>query len=211
MKRDKRKPRLSDIQPAPPKSKTKPEVPGSREGRVLPLLEKHSLALALALIIVASIRIVATYDTFSLTGDESSHVACGLEYLAKHVYVYETQHPPLARAMDALLPYLAGARPQGVKGHGPEGDAIVNSQGHPELTIVLMRLGVLPFLWLASLVIYFWASRDFGKPVAVIATALFTMLPPVLAHAGFATTDMGLTACLGAAFYALVLWTRTGR
>ena len=207
MKRDKKK-SGPEIQPAPPGKKTRPELPGVWEGRVQPVLEKHSLALALGVILLATIRIVSTYDVFSLTGDEASHVACGLEYLAKHVYVYETQHPPLARAMDALLPYLAGTRPQGVAGHGPEGDAIVNSQGHPELTVVLMRLGVLPFLWLASLVVYFWARRDFGNPVAVIATALFTMLPPVLAHAGFATTDMGLTACLGAAFYALVLWAR---
>ena len=80
MKRDKRKARQSEIQPAPPK--TKPELPGIWEGRLQPLLEKHSLALALGLVFLASIRIVATYDTFSLTGDESSHVACGLEYLA---------------------------------------------------------------------------------------------------------------------------------
>ena len=40
----------------------------------------------------------------------------------------------------------------------------------------------------------------------MIATGLFTLLPPVLAHAGLATTDMALTACLGAAFFTLVLW-----
>jgi 4-amino-4-deoxy-L-arabinose transferase-like glycosyltransferase len=45
--------------------------------------------------------------------------------------------------------------------------------------------------------------------VAVIATGLFTMIPTVLAHAGLATTDMALAACLAAAFYALVLWAET--
>src|SRR5438876_489383 len=39
-----------------------------------------------------------------------------------------------------------------------------------------------------------------------IATALFTLLPPILAHAGLATTDMALTACIAAAFYAAMLW-----
>jgi hypothetical protein len=34
----------------------------------------------------------------------------------------------------------------------------------------------------------------------VVALFVFTMLPPALAHAGFATTDMALTAFLGAAF-----------
>jgi len=31
-----------------------------------------------------------------------------MEHLAEHVYRYETQHPPLARAMTAVLPYLDG-------------------------------------------------------------------------------------------------------
>ena len=35
----------------------------------------------------------------SITFDEPAHLACGLQYLAQHVYLYEPQHPPLARAM----------------------------------------------------------------------------------------------------------------
>jgi 4-amino-4-deoxy-L-arabinose transferase-like glycosyltransferase len=55
-------------------------------------------------------------------------------------------------------------------------------------------------------VVWLWARHHFGNPAAAIATGLFTLLPPVLAHAGLATTDMALTACLGAAFFSLVLW-----
>jgi 4-amino-4-deoxy-L-arabinose transferase-like glycosyltransferase len=40
----------------------------------------------------------------------------------------------------------------------------------------------------------------------VAAVFLFTFLEPVLAHAGVATTDMALTACLGAAFLSAVRW-----
>ena len=32
------------------------------------------------------------------------------------------------------------------------------------------------------------------------------MIPTVLAHAGLATTDMGLAACLGAAFLTMLIW-----
>src|ERR1035437_5262146 len=53
---------------------------------------------------------------------------------------------------------------------------------------------------------HFWARHHFGNTAAVLATGLFTLLPPVLAHAGLATTDMALAACLGAAFFSLVLW-----
>ena len=57
-----------------------------------------SALVALLFIAIASLRIAATYQIFSFTIDEPGHFACGLEYLSKHVYRYETQHPPLARA-----------------------------------------------------------------------------------------------------------------
>ena len=169
-------------------------------------LERHSLAVAIAAVAVAALRIGAAYPETGLTWDEPAHVACGLEYLAQHVYRYETQHPPLARAMAAAGPYLEGVRPQGVADMYQEGVAMVYSKAHPGRTLTLMRLGILPFFFLACLVIHVWARHLFGNAVASLATALFTLLPPVLAHAGLATTDMALAACLSAAFLSLLLW-----
>jgi 4-amino-4-deoxy-L-arabinose transferase-like glycosyltransferase len=160
----------------------------------------------LCLIAIATFRIVATYPETGVTFDEPGHMACGLQYLAQHVYRYEAQHPPLARVVSALGPYLDGARPLGVKNQDQEGVAVIYEGGHPLRTLTLMRLGVLPFFLVASFVVYFWARLHFGNAVAAIATGLFTMLPPVLAHAGLATTDMPLTACLAAAFFSLLLW-----
>jgi hypothetical protein len=142
----------------------------------------------------------------SITFDEPAHLACGLQYLAQHVYVYEPQHPPLARAMAALGPYLDGARLLDAPNMILEGVAVLYDGGHTGRTLTLARLGILPFFILACLVVYFWARRYFGNMVAVVATGLFTLLPSVLAHAGLATTDMALTACLGAAFLALLVW-----
>jgi 4-amino-4-deoxy-L-arabinose transferase-like glycosyltransferase len=142
----------------------------------------------------------------SITFDEPAHLACGLQYLAQHVYLYEPQHPPLARAMAALGPYLDGARLLDAPNMILEGVAVFYHGGHTGRTLALARLGILPFFVLACLVVYFWARRYFGNPPALIATGLFTLLPPVLAHAGLATTDMALTACLGAAFLSLVVW-----
>ena len=145
----------------------------------------------------------------SPTWDEPAHVACGLEYLANHVYRYEPQHPPLARAMGSLLPYLTGSRPQGQANFNNEGVAIIYAGGHPAQTLALMRAGILVFFILACWMVYLWARRGFGNTVAVLAVALFTLTPTVLAHAGLATTDMGLTAGLSAAFFALLLWVET--
>lgn len=126
--------------------------------------------------------------------------------MADHVYTLESQHPPLARAMVALLPYLNGTRPRGISNRQNEGWADIIYQHHPEQTVFLMRLGVLPFFILGGLVVFFWARRYFGGATATVATLLYTLLPPVLAHAGMATTDMGLAAMVGAAFLAALVW-----
>ena len=141
---------------------------------------------------IGSLRIAATYSQLGLTYDEPGHFACGLEYLAKHVYRYETQHPPLARAMTAVLPYLDGVRPAGNPDRENEGVGLLIHSANPDRFLTLMRAGILPFFLLACLVVFFWTRHIFGNPEAVFATLLFTLVPPVLAHAGVATTDMGL-------------------
>ncbi len=188
------------------KAKRQFEKPAEQPKTVAPLLERRSLVLALCLIAIAVIRIAAAWPEMSITFDEPAHLACGLQYVAQHVYVYEPQHPPLARAMAALGPYLDGSRLLDAPNMILEGVAVLYHGGHTGRTLALARLGILPFFILACLVVYFWARRYFGNPVAVVATGLFTLLPSVLAHAGLATTDMALTACLGAAFLSLLVW-----
>ena len=188
---------------------SQPETAGFYELRLAPFLAKYSIVLAVCLVAIASLRIAATYSALSLTADEPAHFACGLEFLQKHVYQYESQHPPLARMMMALGPYMEGARLRGNFPFGEEGVEVIVHSPDPQRTVNLMRLGILPFFWLACLVVFLWARRISGAPVAVIATGLFTMIPTVLAHAGLATTDMALAACLGAAFYSLLLWAET--
>src|SRR5438874_13582385 len=189
--------------PAPP---IKAAVKPSTQSSFVPLLERRSLALATALIAIATLRIASTWPETSATWDEPGHMACGLQYLGQHVYQYESQHPPLARVMSALGPFLAGARPLGGPQQDLEGVAVMYHQGDPARVLTLMRLGILPFFVLAAFVIYLWAKRHFGGAVAVLATGLFTLVPTVLAHAGLATTDMPLTACLSGAFFAMLLW-----
>lgn len=173
---------------------------------MLAFLDRRALVLALLFIAIGCARIIATYDVFSTTADEPAHIACGMEYVANHVYKLETQHPPLTRAMIALLPYLSGTRPRGINNFQNEGWALITYEQHPDKTVFLMRLGNLPFFVLGGLVVFVWARRYWGGATAAIATLLYTLLPPVLAHAGLATTDMGLAACLGAAFLAAIVW-----
>jgi tetratricopeptide (TPR) repeat protein len=180
--------------------------PGFWEARIAPFFEKYCLVLCLALVGIACVRVISTYSALSLTNDEPIHLACGLEYVANHMYTIETQHPPLARAMQALGPYLDGSRPVDPSNPPQEGLSILTHSPNFDRTVSLMRLGNLPFFLLACLVVCAWSWQMFGKAVAVVATGLFTLLPTILADAGLATTDMSLGATVGAAFLAAILW-----
>ncbi len=49
--------------------------------RAVTFLSRHSLAMFLVLVVVASARIVTTYTVFNHTVDEPAHIACGMEWL----------------------------------------------------------------------------------------------------------------------------------
>jgi 4-amino-4-deoxy-L-arabinose transferase-like glycosyltransferase len=158
------------------------------------------------LIAIASIRIVTTYGVFNHTSDEPVHLACGMQWLDKGIYQYEPQHPPLARVFVAIGPYLSGLRIEQKVDFQAEGLYILYHGNQYFRTLSLARLGILPFFWIAAMVVYFWARRYLGELEAAIATFLFTFLPPVLAHAGLATTDMALTAFTGASLLGALIW-----
>ncbi len=189
----------------------KPQVePRKSPISVLPFLERHSVISVFALILIGTVRIVATYSVFSHTFDEPAHIACGMEWLDKGTYTWEPQHPPLARVAAALGPYLLGVRSQGTPHKNIyamtfEGLAILFSHDY-DRSLAAARLGILPFFWIGCLVVYWWGKRYASRAAAVIAVFLFSFLPPILAHAGLATTDMACTAFVGAAFVAAAVW-----
>jgi len=193
-----------------PASSPLPAAPApARPSAILPFLEKHSFWLAAAIIVLAVLRIVSTYSETGLTWDEPGHMACGLQYLGDHVYKYEAQHPPLARLASALGPYLAGARPMHTQNQDEEGVNVLYRSGDPGGMLTRMRVGMLPFYVLAAAMVYLWARRHFGPAVAVLSTALYTIVPTVLgflpaaavfaAIAWFAVTRPGVDGAVAAA------------
>jgi len=161
---------------------------------------------AILLVLIASLRIASTYTVFNHTVDEPDHLAAGMEWLSAGKYLYEDQHPPLARAMGALGPYLAGERWRGGRDSYGEGYRILGRDAHYDRTLALGRAGILPFFWIASTVVFLWGMRTAGAAGAFFSTLLFTTLPPVLAHAGLITTDMAAAAWIGAAALAALYW-----
>ncbi len=170
---------------------------------------KATALAALVLVALGSLRIVSTYNVFNHTIDEPDHLAAGMEYLHTGKYRYEDQHPPLARVFAAILPSLAGETFRAGPDSYREGYRILGHGEHYDRILKLGRAGVLPFFWLASLVVFLWSYRHSGAPGALVSTLLFTTLPPVLAHAGLITTDMALACFAAAAGLASLYWSHT--
>ena len=170
-------------------------------------------AVLAALIAVGSLRIAATWRVFSQTFDEPAHIACGMEWLDRGTYQREAQHPPLARVAAALPLYLRGLHdsPRPDPEIFPAGNDILHYGNRYAENLAAARAGVLPFFWLACLGVFFWSRRLAGTWPALAAVLLFTSIPPVLAHAALATTDMALTATFTWALFLFALWVEAPR
>ena len=86
------------------------------------------------------------------------------------------------------------------------GNAILYNSGHYLRNLKLARLGVLPFFLLATAIVFLWARREYGDLAAVMAAALFTTLPNILAFSSIAYTDIVAASTQVALFFAFVQW-----
>jgi hypothetical protein len=165
----------------------------------------HWAALGM-LIVLAVGRIVSTYHVFNHTIDEPSHLACGIEWWEKGTYTIETKHTPLARISIAFLPYVSGLRAPAKFKDWTETYPILSADGHYWRNLTLARIGVLPYFVICILVVFFWAKRLYGAGAGLMAAAILSFLPPMLAHSSVATTDVPFTAMFCWAMYVFTLW-----
>ncbi len=173
-------------------------------------LSRLSLIGALTIALLASLQITSTYRVFNQTWDEPAHLAAGMEWLDHGTYTYEELHPPIARVAVALGPYINGLR---LSGQNPkpeqmwaEGNAILWERGEYFENLTLARLGVLPFFIILVVTLWYWARTLYGDAVAIVAALLLATLPPVLGHAGLATTDVPFTATFTLALFTFSRW-----
>lgn len=189
------------------------------------------------ILIIAGIgtgRIVSTYRVFNHTNDEPAHIAAGMEWLDTGSYLYEPQHPPLARIATAVGPFIAGVRlsdnqaqilhkmKQGVdirkvrtgwydwhpiyRSMWESGFQILDADGAYFRNLSLARRGILPFFILSVIIVWLWALELFGRYPSLIAAFLLSMLPPVLGHSGLATTDAALMSMYLLGMFTFVRW-----
>jgi 4-amino-4-deoxy-L-arabinose transferase-like glycosyltransferase len=165
------------------------------------------------LILVSSLLAASTWRVYGHTWDEPEHLAAGLELLDRGKYEYDTEHPPIARVLIALGPFLAGAHsfgtppPDGTQ----EGIDVLYDGGHYDRTLMLARLGALPFLTVLLLAMWLWARRvAASNGEALLAVLLLATVPPIIGHAALAALDIPGAATTLLALYLLQKWLSSG-
>jgi 4-amino-4-deoxy-L-arabinose transferase-like glycosyltransferase len=165
---------------------------------------KRSSVLWLTLILLVTLgRIARTWHVFSVTGDEPVHVAAGYDYLKHHKFD-DIERPPLPNALFAL-PLLNASEPDSMQ-LIRRGNSILRDKGHYMRGTAKARAGNFVFVIIAILGVFFWTRSLFDETVAVIAAAVFSMLPTVLAFGGLATPDIAATGAFAFAMLAYDGW-----
>ena len=152
--------------------------------------------LTIGVVAAAVVWTVASASALSTTFDEPHHLATGLEWWQFGTYRWWTENPPLPKVLTALGPYLAGVRlpgrPTAEPGPWDVGISLLEDGG--ARTLMLARLGTLPWLLLALGITFALAGGRKQPRAAFLATALVATYPPLLGHAGLATTDIAAVA-----------------
>jgi 4-amino-4-deoxy-L-arabinose transferase-like glycosyltransferase len=162
------------------------------------------IAAATALIAICIARVAAVSAYYGPTNDEAAHIAGGYDML-HGIPGFDIEHPPLARILFAW-PLRNVSSP---KVHDMfsfrRGGALLAS-GDYLANLVRVRRGNLVFLAALLIAVFVWTRREFGDVAALIALTLVSTLPPILAHASIATTDLAVTAMLPIALLAVMIW-----
>jgi hypothetical protein len=156
-------------------------------------------ALLTLIVVLTLARVATTHRVFAQTIDEGAHLLAGYDALTKRELSTDRMHPPLPRMLFAL-PFMNEPEPRSE----PRFHELLLRNGRYTQNLARLRMGNLVFLALGIIAVALWARRVLSPGAALLAAVLYASLPPVLAHAGLATTDMAAASTLAFALYALM-------
>ncbi len=129
--------------------------------------------------------------------DETAHIPAGYTYAAYHDYRLNPEHPPVVK-------FLAGLPLQFLDLKGPKLDSswndirqwdagwyfLFHSGNNPDEILFWARLPMLLIVLALGILLYKWASEEFGNKTGLFVLFLYAFTPDVLAHGHFVTTDV---------------------
>ena len=150
---------------------------------------------------IMSVQMLAAVSRKSISTDEVVHIPAGYYHLVLGDFQFLNQHPPVSMMIGAL-PLLfmnPGEMSEAERQKIPRDDSFVfvlsqsfwmpNNAFYHRVAF-WTRIPMIAFTLLFGVVIFLFARRLFGERAGVIAVALFTLEPTVLAHGPLVHTDM---------------------
>ena len=191
-----------------------------RTSNTHPALPRWQSWVAVLLLAVMFAQLLTAATQLSMTIDEGFHITSGYGFLRTGQMRLMDEHVPLAKALFAWpLFFVPDLAPPEQADGWDEGDLISVAQEtllayRPiDRVIVAPRVLVALLTLLLAATVYRWAANWFGPTAGLLALALFTFDPNILAHGSLATTDMGAVAFIFWATWAFARYQKapTGR
>ncbi len=170
--------------------------------------------MAALLLVVFVAQVALGSPSNSAAFDEEYHLAAGYAYLRTGDPRLATEHPPLVNLWNALPlvflnPKLPLESPTWQNAIPDDfGDAFL-WQANTDQAVRIVLLGRLPIMALGVLlgaVVFRWATDLFGPSAGLLALALCTFDPNLIAQSRLSTTDLGLAATMTFAMWRLWAW-----
>jgi hypothetical protein len=174
-------------------------------------MKRWTLWAAVGLMLVAFGLLAYNAQAQSPTMDEQNHIARGYVFLRTGDPRLSIEHPPFINSLEALpLLLLPDVRIPTDDWSWQVGewyqfsDLFLWQVNHNvDRMVYLARLPVIALTLLLASLAARWAGELWGRSSALVALPLVTLDPNILAHGSLATTDMGQTAAVFVAGYAV--------
>jgi Dolichyl-phosphate-mannose-protein mannosyltransferase len=178
------------------------------------LMSGNKLALlgALFFLLVFVVQGIFFIRANSQTLDEATHLAAGYSYLATRDFRLDPEHPSFVKELQALPLFLVYGLPFNPNSqHWRDGDSDRIGLDFLYKSIIpadqMLFWSRLPNLLLGALLVALigrWAYRLWGSLAAILAMALASFEPNLVAHSSLVTTDLGVGLFIFLTLY--LLW-----
>ena len=147
----------------------------------------------------------------SATFDEPSYLSAGYAALTTGVDL-NPAHPPLMKYLLALPLLMVGSAEVETIPHwdGPltkpltfGASFLYENRADADTMLFAARSAVVAVSLCLGALVWMWSRRLYGPGAALVSLALYVGCPNIIAHSSLATLDLGVSAGVGAALYAL--------
>ena len=147
----------------------------------------------------------------SATFDEPSYLSAGYAALTTGVDI-NPAHPPLMKYLLALPLLVVGSAEVEAIPHwrGPltkpltfGASFLYENRADPDTMLFAARTAVVAVSLCLGALVWMWSRRLYGPGAALVSLALYVGCPNIIAHSSLATLDLGVSAGIGAALYAV--------